>query len=75
VLLPVCPRTHTTGVYSADLRKHYDLRDPAWRYDIQPELVDGHNLAGEGGWRQLGVDVCVCVWTATVSGPWCSSEA
>lgn len=33
------------GVYSADLRKHYDLKDPAWRYDIMPETVDGHNVA------------------------------
>jgi nucleolar GTP-binding protein len=32
-------------VYSADLRKHYDLKDPAWRYDIMPETVDGHNVA------------------------------
>jgi nucleolar GTP-binding protein len=33
------------GVYSADLRKHYDLKDPAWRYDIMPEIIDGHNVA------------------------------
>jgi hypothetical protein len=32
-------------VYSADLRKHYDLKDPAWRYDIMPEVIDGHNVA------------------------------
>lgn len=32
-------------MYSADLRKHYDLKDPAWRYDIMPETVDGHNVA------------------------------
>jgi hypothetical protein len=32
-------------VYNADLRKHYDLKDPAWRYDIMPETVDGHNVA------------------------------
>jgi hypothetical protein len=32
-------------VYSADLRKHYDLKDPAWRYDIMPEIIDGHNVA------------------------------
>lgn len=34
-----------SGVYSADLRKHYDLKDPSWRYDIMPETVDGHNVA------------------------------
>eukprot|EP00775_Hariotina_reticulata_P009918 gene9918-10075_t len=33
------------GVYSADLRKHYDLKDPSWRYDIMPEVIDGHNVA------------------------------
>eukprot|EP00879_Flechtneria_rotunda_P017790 GHRR01018649.1.p1 GENE.GHRR01018649.1~~GHRR01018649.1.p1 ORF type:complete len:588 (+),score=193.65 GHRR01018649.1:154-1917(+) len=33
------------GVYSADLRKHYDLKDPSWRYDILPEVIDGHNIA------------------------------
>lgn len=32
-------------MYSADLRKHYDLKDPAWRYDIMPEVIDGHNVA------------------------------
>ncbi|KAI8469936.1 MAG: P-loop containing nucleoside triphosphate hydrolase protein [Monoraphidium minutum] len=33
------------GVYSADLRKMYDLKDPSWRYDIMPEILDGHNIA------------------------------
>ena len=33
------------GVYSADLRKHYDLKDPSWAYDIVPEILDGHNIA------------------------------
>ncbi len=32
------------GVYSADLRKHYDLADPSWKYDIMPEIADGHNV-------------------------------
>ncbi|KAG2496998.1 hypothetical protein HYH03_005003 [Edaphochlamys debaryana] len=32
------------GVYSADLRKHYDLQDPNWKYDIMPEIMDGHNI-------------------------------
>jgi hypothetical protein len=40
VLFMYCP-----GVYSADLRKHYDLKDPQWRYDIMPEVVNGHNIA------------------------------
>lgn len=29
----------------ADLRKHYDLADPEWKYDIMPEIWDGHNIA------------------------------
>jgi nucleolar GTP-binding protein len=33
------------GVYSMDWRKHYDLTDPAWRYDYIPEIVDGKNIA------------------------------
>ncbi|GLC36542.1 hypothetical protein PLESTM_000458200 [Pleodorina starrii] len=32
------------GVYSADLRKHYSLADPEWKYDIMPEIMDGHNI-------------------------------
>ncbi|KAL6785757.1 NGB1 [Auxenochlorella protothecoides x Auxenochlorella symbiontica] len=32
------------GVYNADLRKQYDLKDEAWRYDIMPEIADGHNV-------------------------------
>ena len=32
-------------MYSADLRKHYDLKDPQWRYDIMPEVINGHNVA------------------------------
>lgn len=31
-------------MYSADLRKHYTLEDPAWKYDIMPEIMDGHNV-------------------------------
>lgn len=27
------------------MRKHYDLKDPSWRYDIMPEIMDGHNIA------------------------------
>lgn len=33
------------GVYSADLRRHYDLADDSWRYDVMPEVLDGHNIA------------------------------
>jgi len=32
------------GVYNADLRKHYDLKDESWKYDIMPEIMDGHNI-------------------------------
>jgi hypothetical protein len=31
-------------VYSADFRKHYMLEDDAWKYDIMPEILDGHNV-------------------------------
>ena len=33
------------GVYSADLRKGYLLANDDWRYDIMPEILDGHNVA------------------------------
>ena len=32
------------GVYSADLRKHYMLDNPAWKRDIMPEIIDGKNI-------------------------------
>ncbi|PSC69229.1 Nucleolar GTP-binding 1 [Micractinium conductrix] len=32
------------GVYNGDLRKLYDLKDPAWKYDIMPEIIDGKNI-------------------------------
>lgn len=32
------------GVYSADLRKQYQLKSEEWKYDIMPELLDGHNV-------------------------------
>ncbi|GLI62245.1 hypothetical protein VaNZ11_004840 [Volvox africanus] len=32
------------GVYSADLRKHFLLENPEWKYDIMPEIMDGHNI-------------------------------
>mmetsp|Transcript_36252 Transcript_36252/g.43752 ORF Transcript_36252/g.43752 Transcript_36252/m.43752 type:complete len:667 (-) Transcript_36252:565-2565(-) len=32
------------GVYSADFRKHYDLENDEWKYDIMPEIMDGHNV-------------------------------
>jgi nucleolar GTP-binding protein len=33
------------GVYNADLRKAYLLGNEAWKYDIMPEILDGHNVA------------------------------
>lgn len=33
------------GVYSADHRKHYLLEDDSWKYDIMPEILEGHNVA------------------------------
>lgn len=33
------------GVYSADLKANYLLRDPAWKYDVIPEIMDGKNIA------------------------------
>ncbi|MEW5300831.1 MAG: hypothetical protein WDW36_003731 [Sanguina aurantia] len=32
------------GVYSADLRKAYDLESADWKYDVMPEIMDGHNV-------------------------------
>lgn len=32
------------GVYSADLCKTYQLADEEWKYDIMPEIIDGHNI-------------------------------
>lgn len=32
------------GVYSADLRKGYILEEDDWKYDIMPEIWDGHNI-------------------------------
>ena len=42
----VCPQEENggAGVYSADLRKHYLLENPAWKRDIMPEIVDGKNV-------------------------------
>ncbi|MEW5313704.1 MAG: hypothetical protein WDW38_005247 [Sanguina aurantia] len=31
-------------VYSADLRKAYDLESADWKYDVMPEIMDGHNV-------------------------------
>lgn len=33
------------GVYSMDMRQQYQLKDEAWKYDIMPEIMDGHNVA------------------------------
>ncbi|CAE7940177.1 GTPBP4 [Symbiodinium sp. KB8] len=32
------------GVYSVDLWKKTILEDPSWKYDIVPEIMDGHNI-------------------------------
>ncbi|KAG7672340.1 hypothetical protein Ndes2437B_g02294 [Nannochloris sp. 'desiccata'] len=32
------------GVYSQDMRKLWDLKDPSWKYDIMPEIIDGRNV-------------------------------
>ncbi|GJQ15086.1 hypothetical protein GpartN1_g6877.t1 [Galdieria partita] len=32
------------GVYSSDWNKHYLLRDESWKYDIMPEIIEGHNI-------------------------------
>ncbi|GMH35312.1 hypothetical protein BSKO_03180 [Bryopsis sp. KO-2023] len=32
------------GVYSSDERKTYLLDDETWKYDIMPEIWDGHNV-------------------------------
>lgn len=33
------------GVYSADMRKKWQLEDDSWKYDIMPEIMDGRNVA------------------------------
>jgi nucleolar GTP-binding protein len=33
------------GIYNIDLRKHYLLANPDWKYDIIPEFMDGKNIA------------------------------
>ena len=33
------------GVYSMDMNKLYRLENDAWKYDIIPEIMDGHNIA------------------------------
>ncbi|KAI9340153.1 P-loop containing nucleoside triphosphate hydrolase protein [Zopfochytrium polystomum] len=33
------------GVYNVDLRKLYQLKNPEWRYDYIPEIMDGKNIA------------------------------
>ncbi|KFM27467.1 Nucleolar GTP-binding protein 1 [Auxenochlorella protothecoides] len=43
-IIPASEAQGGAGVYNADLRKQYDLKDEAWRYDIMPEIADGHNV-------------------------------
>lgn len=33
------------GIYNVDLRKHYQLSNDDWKYDIVPEIMDGKNVA------------------------------
>ncbi|KAH8089144.1 P-loop containing nucleoside triphosphate hydrolase protein [Filobasidium floriforme] len=33
------------GIFTQDLRKGWLLEDPDWKYDVQPELLDGKNVA------------------------------
>lgn len=33
------------GVYSQDVRKRWDLEDDSWKYDVMPEIWEGHNIA------------------------------
>ncbi|CAG8518730.1 5263_t:CDS:10 [Ambispora leptoticha] len=33
------------GVYSVDLNKLYIVKDPEWKYDSIPEIIDGKNIA------------------------------
>ncbi len=33
------------GVYSADFREYYDLKNKDWRFDAIPEIMDGKNIA------------------------------
>ncbi len=33
------------GVYSADYREYYDLKNKDWRFDAIPEIMDGKNIA------------------------------
>ena len=35
----------TEGCFSVDLKKHYLLEKPEWRYDVIPEILDGKNIA------------------------------
>ena len=33
------------GVWAPDYREQYDLKDPAWRFDAIPEIMNGKNIA------------------------------
>ena len=32
-------------MYSADMRRKWQLEDDSWKYDIMPEIMDGRNVA------------------------------
>lgn len=33
------------GVWAPDYREQYDLKDPSWRFDAIPEIMDGKNIS------------------------------
>ncbi|KAJ2850544.1 Nucleolar GTP-binding protein 1 [Coemansia brasiliensis] len=33
------------GIYNVDLKKHYQLANEEWKYDVIPEIMDGKNIA------------------------------
>lgn len=33
------------GVYKVDIRKYHQLKNPNWKYDVVPEILDGKNVA------------------------------
>jgi nucleolar GTP-binding protein len=66
------------GVYNSDLRKLYLLEDDAWKYDIMPEIMDGHNVAdfidpdidaklAELEREEAELEVCISFWGAFIS--------
>lgn len=40
----MCEELGGAGVYSVDLWRRAMLEDPSWKYDVVPEIMDGHNV-------------------------------